>query len=312
MAFAGTIATYGTGTGVVVATGASTELGKISALLHEATDLETPLTKALTEIGKYITIGILIVTAVMLAIGVARSMVETDASLLQALRETVIFAIALAVGAIPEGLPAIVTISLAIGVQRMARRRAIIRRLPAVETLGSTTVICSDKTGTLTRNEMTVRELWTSSGSFELNGVGYEPQGALLANGNEVQADKQVRELLEAASLCNDAALREEQGRWLISGDPTEGALVVAAEKIGIDVEQLRRDRARLDAIPFESENQWMATLNKLSTQVGSQILVKGAPEVVVRRCQNVDSKSCSKRSLGWRPRECEFWRSQR
>ncbi len=291
MAFAGTIATYGTGTGVVVATGASTELGKISALLHEATDLETPLTKALTEIGKYITIGILIVTAVMLAIGVARSMVETDASLLQALRETVIFAIALAVGAIPEGLPAIVTISLAIGVQRMARRRAIIRRLPAVETLGSTTVICSDKTGTLTRNEMTVRELWTSSGSFELNGVGYEPQGALLANGNEVQADKQVRELLEAASLCNDAALREEQGRWLISGDPTEGALVVAAEKIGIDVEQLRRDRARLDAIPFESENQWMATLNKLSTQVGSQILVKGAPEVVVRRCQNVDSE---------------------
>ncbi len=288
MAFAGTIATYGTGTGVVVATGASTELGKISALLHEATDLETPLTRALGEIGKYITIGILAVTALMLAIGVTRTMIETDAGLWQALRETVIFAIALAVGAIPEGLPAIVTISLAIGVQRMARRRAIIRRLPAVETLGSTTVICSDKTGTLTRNEMTVREMWTFKGNYELSGVGYEPTGVLSLNGSDAQADDQVRELLEVAALCNDAALREEHGRWSISGDPTEGALVVAAEKIGCDVEQLRRDHARIDAIPFESENQWMATLHEWPAGRRS-ILIKGAPEVIVQRCNNIE-----------------------
>ncbi len=288
MAFAGTIATYGTGTGVVVATGASTELGKISALLHEATDLQTPLTRAIAELGRYITIGILAVTAVMLAIGVARTMIETGVGLLEALRETVIFAIALAVGAIPEGLPAIVTISLAIGVQRMARRRAIIRKLPAVETLGSTTVICSDKTGTLTRNEMTVRALWTLQGGYELSGVGYEPRGALLREGRETAPDVHVRELLESAALCGDAALREERGRWSISGDPTEGALVVAAEKLGCDVEQLRRDQPRVDAIPFESENQWMATLHaRPDGQL--HILMKGAPEVVARRCEDVD-----------------------
>jgi magnesium-transporting ATPase (P-type) len=288
MAFAGTLVTYGTGTGIVVATGTSTELGKISALLHEATDLETPLTRALGEIGKYITIGILAVTVVMLAIGVARTMIETRVGLLEALRETVIFAIALAVGAIPEGLPAIVTISLAIGVQRMARRRAIIRKLPAVETLGSTTVICSDKTGTLTRNEMTVRALWTPQGGYELSGVGYDPHGALLHDGRETAPDVHVRELIEGAALCSDAALREEHGRWLISGDPTEAALVVAAEKLGCNVEQLRRDQPRVDSIPFESENQWMATLHS-RPDGQSRILIKGAPEVVARRCKDVD-----------------------
>jgi Ca2+-transporting ATPase len=288
MAFAGTLVTYGTGSGVVAATGGNTELGKISALLREATDLETPLTRALAEIGKYITIGIMAVTAVMLAIGVVRTMLETGVGVLEALRETLIFAIALAVGAIPEGLPAIVTISLAIGVQRMARRKAIVRKLPAVETLGSTTVICSDKTGTLTRNEMTVRALWTAQGRYTISGVGYQPQGALLQDDRETPAPEDVITLVREAALCSDATLREESGRWTITGDPTEGALVVACEKLGHAVEHVRREHPRLDVIPFESENQWMATLH--NAQDGCRrIVVKGAPEVVARRCDGVD-----------------------
>ena len=288
MAFAGTLVTYGTGSGVVVATGAHTELGKISGLLHEATDLETPLTTALAEIGKYITIGILAVTALMLAVGVARTVTETGVSVLDALRETVIFAIALAVGAIPEGLPAIVTISLAIGVQRMARRRAIVRKLPAVETLGSTTVICSDKTGTLTRNEMTVRAIWTPQGRYSMSGVGYEPRGSLLTDGRETEASDDVRRLVQSAALCSDATLRQEDGRWTITGDPTEGALVVAADKVGHPTDQLRRDHPRVDVIPFESEHQWMATLHS-GSDGRRRILVKGAPEVVARRCDGID-----------------------
>lgn len=291
IAFAGTLVTYGTGTGVVAATGKSTELGKISALLHEATDLETPLTRALAEIGRYITIGILAVTLVMMVIGVTRTMYETGIGLVDALRETVIFAIALAVGAIPEGLPAIVTISLAIGVQRMARRRAIIRKLPAVETLGSTTVICSDKTGTLTRNEMTTGALWLPHGEYTLSGVGYAPVGELFQAGHKTIANAEVIDLLQSAALCSDAELREVHGRWLISGDPTEAALVVAAEKLGCNVEQLRREQPRIDSIPFESENQWMATLH---TRPDGQrrILMKGAPEAVARRCEGIDPES--------------------
>ncbi|WP_164103079.1 cation-translocating P-type ATPase [Candidatus Laterigemmans baculatus] len=285
MAFAGTVVTSGTGTGVVVATGSQTELGKISALLHEATDLETPLTRALAEIGKTITIGILVVTAVMLTIGVVRTVLETGESLFEAFRDTVIFAIALAVGAIPEGLPAIVTIALAIGVQRMAARRAIVRKLPAVETLGSTTVICSDKTGTLTRNEMTVRVVWTPEGRYELSGVGYEPRGAAHRDGQPLDPPADLRELLEAGVLCADATLRHENGLWTISGDPTEGALVVAAEKCGQPADQLRNHYPRLDVIPFESERGWMATLHK-TIHGDSQAVVKGAPERILDRCE--------------------------
>src|SRR5690606_37558413 len=169
----GTLVASGTGTALVVATGQSTELGRISTMLTEATDLETPLTKALASIGKTITVAVLVVSVVMVAVGIAR-MVNAGIPFGPALQETLIFAIALAVGAIPEGLPAIVTIALAIGVQRMAARQAIVRKLPAVETLGSTTTICTDKTGTLTRNEMTVQALWLPEGLFEVTGVGYE------------------------------------------------------------------------------------------------------------------------------------------
>jgi magnesium-transporting ATPase (P-type) len=288
MAFAGTLVTYGTGTGMVVGTGQRTELGRVSALLHETTDLATPLTRALAEIGRYITAGILAVTLVMLIIGVVRTMLETGATWFDALRETVIFAIALAVGAIPEGLPAIVTIALAIGVQRMAKRRAIVRKLPAVETLGSTTIICSDKTGTLTRNEMTARAIWTAAGDHEVTGVGYEPRGSLRRGASEAAVTADLQELVQAAALCGDATLRQVDGRWTISGDPTEGAMVVLAEKLGQSIEHLRQTYPRIDVIPFESENQWMATLHD-GDDGQRRILVKGAPEVVAPRCRNVD-----------------------
>ena len=294
MAFGGTLVTYGTATAVVCGTGAGTELGRISTMLKEATDLQTPMTKALQSIGKYITIGIVVIAAIMLIVGTWRTMAETGVAFLTALRETVIFAIALAVGAIPEGLPAIVTIALAIGVQRMAARRAVVRKLPAVETLGSTTTICSDKTGTLTRNEMTVQALWTTRGSYSITGVGYEPAGQIKdSSGGDLtgKLPADVRDLLLTGALCNDATLIHEGGTHKITGDPTEAALVVSAEKIGVKVENARRDHARLDAIPFESENQFMATLNN-HPDASPRIILKGAPEVILKRCEGIDPAS--------------------
>ncbi|MBS1105822.1 MAG: cation transporter [Deltaproteobacteria bacterium] len=293
--FGGTLVTAGSGTAVVVETGATTELGRISQMLESATSLETPLTRALAEIGRTITIAIVVVAAAMLAVGTARAMTAVGLGFVTALRETAIFAIALAVGAIPEGLPAIVTIALAIGVQRMASRRAVVRKLPAVETLGSTTVICSDKTGTLTRNEMTVQALWTpASGVYTVSGVGYQPEGQIHRNGIPfTPLPPDVHELLLCGALCNDASITCEAGEWKIVGDPTEGALVVAAVKLGIAVEEVRQHFVRTDALPFESENQFMATLHRPAAAAlgaatphgGGSIVMKGAPEVVLARC---------------------------
>jgi len=284
MAFAGTLVTYGTGTAVVVETADRTELGRISTMLKETTDLETPLTKDLHKIGMIITVAIVTISVVMLAVGTWRTITETGVDWFMAFRETVIFAIALAVGAIPEGLPAIVTIALAIGVQRMAARNAVVRKLPAVETLGSTTVICSDKTGTLTRNEMTVQEMWTpTTGAVAVTGVGYEPVGALQRNGTQVtEIPADVSELLLVGAVCNDASLENDFGVWKIHGDPTEGALLVSAEKAGLGVDDLRTGYERLDAIPFESENQFMATLH---AREGGSLFIKGAPEAILSRC---------------------------
>ena len=294
MVFGGTLVTYGTATAVVCGTGAATELGRISTMLKEATDLQTPLTKALQSIGKYITIGIIVIAAIMLVVGTWRTMAETGVAFLPALRETVIFAIALAVGAIPEGLPAIVTIALAIGVQRMAARRAVIRKLPAVETLGSTTTICSDKTGTLTRNEMTVQALWTTRGSYAISGVGYEPAGQIKdSSGGDLTGNlpADALDLLLSGALCNDATLVSEGASHKITGDPTEAALVVSAEKIGLKVDSARRNHPRLDAIPFVSENQFMATLNNYP-EASPRIILKGAPEVILKRCEGIDPAS--------------------
>lgn len=287
MAFGGTLVTSGTATGLVVATGPRTELGRISAMLEEAADLETPLTRALASIGRTITTGIVVVSTVILAFGVHRA-TEAGVPVGTALRETLVFAIALAVGAIPEGLPAIVTIALAVGVQRMAKRRAIVRNLPAVETLGSTTVICSDKTGTLTRNEMTVLETFTPTvGACHVEGIGYSPVGRFRPTGAETwgPAPLEVARLLVDAALCSDATLEKSGDRYAITGDPTEAALVVAAEKAGVSVVAERRAQPRVDAIPFESELQIMATLHA-DGERGSRVIVKGAPESVLGRCE--------------------------
>lgn len=281
MVFSGTLVVSGTATAVVVATGMNTEIGKISDMLSETVDLETPLTKKLAVIGKYLTIGIVAITIVIMIIGTYRALGE-GVLLWTALKDSLIFAIALAVGAIPEGLPAVVTIALAIGVQRMAKRKAIIRKLPAVETLGSTTVICSDKTGTLTRNEMTVNELWNCNHSIQLSGVGYNLAGAFMINGFELKKlPDDIKILLKNAVLCSDANIIFEGKEYSISGDPTEVALVVAATKAGIDIEGIRQIHTRKDVIPFDSEKQYMATLND------NNIIIKGAPEVILKRCSS-------------------------
>jgi potassium/sodium efflux P-type ATPase len=297
MAFSGSLVTYGSGLGVVSTTGNGTELGRINTMLSETTEIETPLGMALHKIGVVLTVGIAVISVLILLVGTARAVTQGGVDVVTGLRESTIFAITLAVGAIPEGLPAIVTIALAIGVQRMAARRAVVRKLPSVETLGSTTVICSDKTGTLTRNEMTVQGLYLpSSGAYRLEGVGYEPTGRLLKDGVETApAPDDVRELLLAGILCSDATLEQKEGRWHITGDPTEGALVAAGEKIGLRAATAREEHTRLDAIPFESANQFMATLHDCGSE-GKRILLKGAPEVVLRRCAEVDHDAVIRR----------------
>ncbi|HOK39305.1 MAG: HAD-IC family P-type ATPase [Bacteroidales bacterium] len=278
MVYSGTLVVSGTATAVVVNTGMNTELGKISDMLNETVDLDTPLTQKLGIIGKYLTIGIVAITVIIMVIGTYRAWGQ-GVLLFDALKESLIFAIALAVGAIPEGLPAVVTIALAIGVQRMAKRNAIIRKLPAVETLGSTTVICSDKTGTLTRNEMTVCELWNYNHSIQVTGVGYHKSGEFKQDGKKIDPlPEDMQLLLKKAVLCSDANVLYTANEYSISGDPTEVALVVAAAKAGISIDGLRHEIPRKDVIPFDSEKQYMATLN-------DNIILKGAPEVVLKRC---------------------------
>jgi len=276
MAFGGTLVVAGTAKGVVTATGGATELGRISQLLSETAELETPLTRRLGRLARAITLGIMAVAALIFLVGLLRDYPLLDSAMA---------AITLAVASIPEGLPAVITIASAIGVRRMARRQAVIRHLPAVETLGSTTVICTDKTGTLTRNEMTVEALWTPAGLVGVSGTGYAPEGLLNSDGEMSPATLQAAvELLRAAALCNDAALDNDNGRWMIVGDPTEGALIVAARKARIDEDALREAHPRLDEIPFDSERQFMVTLHA-AAQGGRLVCVKGAPEVVTKLC---------------------------
>ncbi len=282
MAYSGTLVTTGSGAGIVVATGAETELGEIHRLVGAAETLATPLTQKLAAFSKVLTVAILALAAATFAVGLVRG---------QDAVETFTAAIALAVGAIPEGLPAAVTITLAIGVARMARRRAVIRRLPAVETLGSTTVICSDKTGTLTENQMTVRTLWTPGGRYEVSGSGYALDGAVNdSTGRPVsgEEDAALRWSVLAGTGCNDAVLTERDGRPVVIGDPTEGALLVAGVKTGFAPEEVVVLLPRLATIPFSSERQYMVTLHHDTTSAdpGAQVvLVKGAVERVLDLC---------------------------
>lgn len=275
MAYSGTLVTYGTGRGVVVGTATNTELGKISKLLGSTTSIDTPLTQSLARFGKLITFAITAVAILLVFVGRMRGFPFADA---------VLAAVTLAVAAIPEGLPAIVTITLAIGVRRMAQRRAVIRKLPAVETLGGASVICSDKTGTLTKNEMTVQALWTPHGGFRVSGSGYEAKGQLLSDGVVIKdAPKAVWRLLKAGVLCNDSRLIRNGSAATVNGDPTEAALLVTFEKLGGVRDALDNEHKRLDVQAFESDLQYMATLNVEPS--GQNIYIKGAPEVVFKKC---------------------------
>jgi magnesium-transporting ATPase (P-type) len=281
MGYAGTLVTQGQARAVVVATGGATELGRIGRMLESVEAGTTPLLQKMSVFGRRLTVVILGAAALLFAFGtLVRGMSAAD---------TFMAAVGLAVAAIPEGLPAILTITLAIGVQRMARRHAVIRRLPAVETLGSVTVICSDKTGTLTRNEMTVQSVVCPDRSFTVAGAGYAPDGAIVDDGaprdgpRPAGTDPVLLRLAEAAALCNDASLHEDSGAWRLAGDPTEGALLTLAMKTGLNPAELRAARARLDVIPFESEHRFMATLHPRGD--ATVVLVKGAPERVLAMC---------------------------
>lgn len=279
LAFAGTLVTRGEAEGVVWATGDQTETGRIARLISEAVDLSTPLTRRVAQFSRILLWLILAFAAFAFAVGVWRG---------EKIVEMFVAAVALAVGAIPEGLPAAVTITLAIGVAHMARRRAIIRKLPAVETLGSMTVICSDKTGTLTENQMTVQQIYAGGQLYEVTGTGYDPNGAIQVEGKPVVPEKHPALIacLHAGLLCNDSVLIRDNGKIRVEGDPTEAALIVAAEKGGLARAGAQRELERLDAIPFESEHQFMATLHR--GKDGHIIYKKGAVERVVGRCSTM------------------------
>ncbi len=279
MAFSGTFVAAGQGVGVVVATATKTELGRISGMLSEVVELKTPLIRQMDQFARQITFAVM----------AAAVLVFVMAYLVQgfALVEAFMAVVGLFVAAIPEGLPAVMTVTLAIGVQRMAGRKAIIRRLPAVETLGAVSVICSDKTGTLTRNEMTVRSIATASGIVDVSGTGYAPEGAFERDGETIDPDEDplLEALVEVAILCNDAEIREKDGNWQAAGDPMEAALTALAMKAGHDPAERRRRQERLDEIPFDSAHKFMATLNVRdggAEAEGHAILVKGAPERLI------------------------------
>lgn len=274
MAYSGTLVAAGQGVGLVVATGSHTEIGRISSLLGSVESLTTPLLRQVNQFGRRFTVLSIVVAGVLFAYAAGfRNMDWVDALMV---------VVAIAVSLVPEGLPAVITITLAIGVRRMAARHAIVRRLPAVETLGATTVICSDKTGTLTRNEMTACRVETESIRIGVGGSGYAPVGAIdLPGGNEA-LPLNARRLIEAGLLCNDAQLLQPApGDWKVDGDPMEGALVTLAMKAGLEPGALRAGHPRADEIPFDAQHRFMATLHGLMDG-GAELLVKGAPERVL------------------------------
>ncbi|ACF11345.1 calcium-translocating P-type ATPase, PMCA-type [Chlorobaculum parvum NCIB 8327] len=277
MVFSGTSVVYGRGLAVVTATGMQTEFGRIAGMLSQVKVEKTPLQKNLDKVGASLARAALVIVALIVALGIFRG---------QPFIEILIFGIALAVAVVPEALPAVVTISLALGVQRMVKRNALMRRLPAVETLGSTTVICSDKTGTLTRDEMTVRRLYAGAISATVSGSGYKPEGAITSEIGDGSLAHPFNALLEAGVLCNDSHLEEsEKGEWGITGDPTEAALIVAARKAGLDEAALQQRYPRIDEEPFDSATKRMVTVHRFGGSTFA--VVKGAPEVILPSCSD-------------------------
>ena len=279
MAYSGTLVTSGLGHGIVIATGADTEIGHISGMLSTVESLTTPLLKQMDVFARWLTFIILIIAVALLAFGFFIGHFEFS--------EMFMAVVGLSVAAIPEGLPAVLTITLAVGVQVMAKRNAIVRRLPAIETLGSVSVICSDKTGTLTRNEMMVASVITEAHSFSLEGAGYEPKGTIKLNDAEVSVSEHIilEELGRSAALCNDAALHQHEGAWVVEGDPMEGALLAFCGKVDIDVHHELAHWTRTDTIPFDSKHRFMATLNH-DHKNHAFVSVKGAPEQIFAMCK--------------------------
>ena len=280
MVFTGTVVVYGRGRAIVTDTGMNTEFGKIADMVQTAPQEQTPLEKRLTGVGK--TIGILALT-VAISVGIIGIVVEQ-----RPIIDMVLWAISLAVAAVPEALPAIVTGALAIGMYRMAKSNAIVKRLPAVETLGSTSVICSDKTGTMTKGEMTVQNIYVNEQSIKVTGIGYTPEGEFQVDDKKIEPHKDIEELLKIAVLCNDSALNQDSqtNKWTVKGDPTEGALIVAAEKANIQKETLDKEQPRINEVPFSSERKRMTTIH---TKEDKQIVyMKGASEIIMERCNKI------------------------
>lgn len=286
MLFAGTAVTYGRGQAMVVAIGMSTEFGKIATMLQGIEQSRTPLQENLDRVGRTLAIVALVIVAVIVTLGLLRREQHE-----QSITELVLFGIALAVAVVPEALPAVVTVSLAIGVQRMVKRNALVRRLPAVETLGSTSIICSDKTGTLTKDEMTIQQLVIDGRTLDLSGAGYEPKGEYSFEGQRLEPTSALSELLQAGVLSSDAHLVHDKpaDRWHIQGDPTEGALIVAAAKVDMERAELEQQYPRIDEIPFSSESKRMTTIHRAPH--GRVAYTKGAPEVLLGKCTHLQTE---------------------
>lgn len=286
MVFTGTIVTYGRGKAAVTSTGMRTEFGKIAEEVTAVETEKTPLEKRTEEIGKWLGIISLIICFLVAGISVVRE-IFTGKIDFPFIVTMVMFAVALAVAAVPEALAAIVTGALAIGMHQMAKSNALVRKMPAVETLGCTTVICSDKTGTLTKGEMTVRKIFTSGKAIEVTGAGYEPKGEFKGSEIDIKNSKSLQLLLQGGLLCSDAVLEEKEGKWFVKGDPTEGALVVAAVKVGLHETEMRIENTRIEEIPFSSERKRMTTIHQMAD--GKRMaFTKGAPEVVLQRCSHI------------------------
>ncbi|MBX3710029.1 MAG: cation-transporting P-type ATPase [Gammaproteobacteria bacterium] len=296
MAYAGSMVMHGQGKGIVVTTGSATEHGKINAMVTGIKMMATPLMCQINHFGRILALVILILSAMTFMLGVLWRG--------HAPAEMFMMAVSLTASAIPEGLPAVITVTLALGVQRMARRQAIIRRLSAVETLGSVTVICSDKTGTLTRNEMTVQRVVCANHIFEVGGIGYAPTGDISFRGCTINVNHHpvLCQAIRAGVLCNDAHLYKKDDLWQVQGDPTEGALLALGRKTGLTQESERITWPRMDAIPFESEHRFMATLHH-DTDGTSWVFVKGAPERILDICATQQGVH------GEQPLDIDYWR---
>ncbi len=296
MAYMGTTATYGRGRALVVHTGMQTEIGKIADMIQSTEDELTPLQQRIDQLGRTLSIGALLICVLVGVIIFAREVSSGEFEIAAALTDSLMTAVALAIAAVPEGLPAIVTINLAIGMREMIKRNALIRRLPAVETLGSASAICSDKTGTLTQNQMTATDLYAGGRHLTISGRGYQPRGAFHRNGDDADPANlpDVRRLLEGALLASDARLEPEtdapgaNGTYRMIGDPTEGALVVAAAKAGLWRDEAEAQYPRANEIPFDSARKRMSTIHRLPDGQGYRVVTKGAPEIVLEHCDSI------------------------